>query len=707
MKSPLVNTSKSFAVKRFRALSDRSALVAAAGALLVGLLLAAPAAREWCARLDAGLQDQMLRSAGGPAEREDLVFLGIDEASLKMDVGADLIAGDETLVRMARRFPWDRRVYAAAIDRLLDAGARLVVIDLVMAEGSDPEADAALAEMIARHRGRVVLASAFAPMASGDDGFTLSEPLPEFLGDGPDWTRSGYVNFRPHSDGLVRDSVFTTTLSEENGSPARDDEPVFRSLAAEVIDALGAPVPDGRRGLRFVTRDGGMAHMVYEPIPFREIFLPDEWTHRYGGGGFFRDKVVMIGPAAPRFQDQHRTPAGLLMGPQLHLQAITCGLENAFVRRPLENSRSGALWLALAGVLMAWAVAVWVKRPLAAWLGALALVAAVTVLAFSAAAATGVLVGFSAWAMTFVAGVASGQSHALVVSRFERGRLHREFRRFVSRDVADALVEDQEIYQMAAAGRKRRVVVLFSDIRGFTNRSERERPEHLVGQLNEYFSAMVETVFRHSGTLDKFIGDAVMAHWGALDDADDATHARNALATAREMVERLNALNAKWAGEGREVYRIGVGIHLGEAVAGEIGSAERTEFAVIGDAVNLASRIEGLTKLLGADILVSGAVVEASGSADGWRRLARMRVKGRDGAVEVWGDSLGPEGDAAYAAALAKFESGDFTGAAAACDPLVADFPADGPARALRRWAHERLESSPATWDGVVVMERK
>jgi len=658
--------------------------------------------------MDREMMDQMLRRVESAPERKDLVFLGIDEASLQMDVDESLLEENEILALMSRRWPWDRRVYGAIIERLLESGAKLVVIDLVMAEPSDPEADEALAAVIGRFRERVILSSAFAPLASWENLSTLQDPWEGFLGEGPEWTRAGYVNFRPDSSDLqVRDAIYTTTLSEENGSEATEGEPVFLSLAAEVLDALGKPVPDGRQGLRFAFRDGGEAHEVYEPIPIREIFLPEEWEHRYGGGEFFRDKVVLIGPAAARFQDLHRTPVGLLMGPQLHLQAIGCGLENAFVSRPIEAKRFGAMYLAMAGVIFAWLAGLWVKRPLVAWAGALILVGAVATGVFVLANVSGMLMGFSAWTLPFIVGLVSGQSHALVASRVERGRLHREFRRFVSRDVADSLVENPEIYRLAAAGRKRQVVVLFSDVRGFTGRSEREDPERLVGQLNEYFSAMVAAVFRHSGTLDKFIGDAVMAHWGALADGDAGENARNALKTAREMIERVRQLNAKWMEEGRESYHIGIGVHLGEAVAGEIGSTERTEFAVIGDAVNLASRLEGLTKMFQTDFLASGTAVKASGDQEAMRRLARVRVKGRAEPVDVWGGSLGQPGDAEYASALGHFEAGDFPNARRMFADLMRDYPDDGPSKAMDAWARQRMAAPPANWDGVVTMDEK
>jgi adenylate cyclase len=296
----------------------------------------------------------------------------------------------------------------------------------------------------------------------------------------------------------------------------------------------------------------------------------------------------------------------------------------------------------------------------------------------------------------------------LLAERLEKGRLHREFRRFVSRDVADVLVENPAIYQQAAAGRKRRVVVLFSDVRGFTARSERSDPRELVGQLNEYLTEMVAIVFKHSGTLDKFIGDAVMAHWGALEDGDETVMAGRAIEAGLEMIERLADLNARWTEAGREVFKIGIGVHLGEVVAGEIGSPEKTEFGVIGDAVNLASRIEGLTKTFGCELLVSETVVEAAGCRPGaMRRVARVRVKGRETPVALWAATTGHPAEADYQAALERFEAGEFPAAVAGFKRVLEVLPGDGPTLRVSRWAEEFAAEPPEAWDGVMTMLEK
>ncbi|MGC4017158.1 MAG: adenylate/guanylate cyclase domain-containing protein [Luteolibacter sp.] len=662
-------------------------------------------------KADRGIWDMVLRATGGPKERQDVVLLGIDDASLSStDVDPQVVAGDPILGMMTSRFPWDRSVWAAAIDKLSDAGAKLIVIDLFFSEEPSPESDLDLAEAIARHRDKVILTSAFSETGVKDGGetvYTLIEPIPELFGPGPDQTRCGFANFNPDEDGTVREVSYVTTLSEMNGHPHQDSERVY-SLAGEILRALGKPVPEGRQEMRMALGQKDGAKSIYAPRSVRSIFVPDDWKRNYGGGSFFKDKIVMIGPTSPRFQDQHATIGGVITGPQLHLQALTCALEGAYVR-PVDQQHAMGAWLLLLLGAVAAAVAwsAWISRPIVSAVGALGLAGVLLAGSYLLVAKAFLLVMVVLVGGTFAAGWILAQSYDLVTERLERGRLHREFRRFVSRDVADTLVRDPDLYRGVASGRRRRVVVLFSDVRGFTSRSEDSDPAELVTQLNEYLSRMVDIVFKHGGTLDKFIGDAVMAHWGALEEGDERTHARSAIEAAADMLEALDELNEKWSAEGREPFKIGIGLHLGEVLAGEIGSRERTEFGVIGDAVNLASRIEGMTKYLAVPLLVSGAVVEAAEGQTRLRCVGRIRVKGRHEPVELHTLSRDPDLEEPFAEALVLFQKGEFAIAAEAFLDLQRADPGDGAASRLAKWSADYAVEPPATWDGTVIMDSK
>ena len=188
---------------------------------------------------------------------------------------------------------------------------------------------------------------------------------------------------------------------------------------------------------------------------------------------------------------------------------------------------------------------------------------------------------------------------------------------------------------MASLGVTRReMTVLFSDIRGFTTASEQGRPEDVVRQLNEHFSNMVEVLFRHHGTVDKFVGDMVMGLFGA--PVPDPNHAEHAVQAALEMVARLDSLNGEWRAAGRPTLDIGVGVNTGEMIAGNIGSEAIMSYTVIGDSVNLGSRLESLNKEYGTRILISQMTKDQLRTPVPTRLIGPVVVKGRTQPVVVY-----------------------------------------------------------------------
>ena len=225
--------------------------------------------------------------------------------------------------------------------------------------------------------------------------------------------------------------------------------------------------------------------------------------------------------------------------------------------------------------------------------------------------------------------------NAMAAGLGERDRVKSAFARYVSKQVMDSVLKSGVDGMLR--GDRRRISVLFSDIRGFSKISERLAPEKVVQLLNEYFDAMVEIVFRNRGTLDKFMGDGLMAIFGAPED--DPYQEQHALKAALEMQEELEKLTLKWASEGIHI-RIGVGIHSGPAIVGSIGSSRRMEYTAIGDTVNVASRLESATKEMGVNILVSEHTYYGAKGEFSFRNLGAVTVRGREEPLTVY--SLDP-----------------------------------------------------------------
>ena len=215
--------------------------------------------------------------------------------------------------------------------------------------------------------------------------------------------------------------------------------------------------------------------------------------------------------------------------------------------------------------------------------------------------------------------------------------MKRLFGQYVSKDVYDQLVNNPALARLG--GQRRQMTVLFSDIRGFTSISEKGEPEDIVQTLNEYFTRMVDIVFKHKGTLDKFVGDMVMALFGA--PLDDVNHAEHAVDAALEMIVELNRLNEQWIAEGRPALDIGIGINTGPMIAGNIGSEAIMSYTVIGDAVNLGSRLESLNKQYSTRIIISDATRAALPDRYIFRPLGDVVVKGKTRPVAIF-EVVGP-----------------------------------------------------------------
>lgn len=265
------------------------------GVSLSALLWVFPFTGEILNKQTRLIEDYFVRNDHGLQPRKDFVFLGIDADSMQLDsISDEVIQSHPVLDKMSAAWPWDRSVHAAMIDRLADAGAKLIVVDLIIAQRSSVDGDKALADAIARHRDKIVLSSAFIP---GEDGgqMRVVEPLDALLGPLGNETAIGFVNFWPHAqDGIVRHAHFYKTLSAANHADEHPDEPVFQSLASVAAEKIGVMTSEQQKRFRMARIKGENADQVYKARSYYTVFVPEIWESRYANGDFFKDKIVFI-----------------------------------------------------------------------------------------------------------------------------------------------------------------------------------------------------------------------------------------------------------------------------------------------------------------------------------------------------------------------------------------------------------------------------
>jgi adenylate cyclase len=376
---------------------------------------------------------------------------------------------------------------------------------------------------------------------------------------------------------------------------------------------------------------GGRPYRAYS---FRQLFMSELQLEESGGKPMidpaeFKDKIVFIGFTASGLVDVFNSPFGddRMPGIQLHASMTDSILATRFITPASQRSRIATVFIVAVaiGLLSAF-------LPFTAAAGAAVAILAgwcwFALSAFRAGSWLNMMQPLTAGAIALFAGTA----YQYFVEDREKRKMKRLFGRYVSRDVYEQLTAHPELAELG--GKRREMTVLFSDIRGFTTVTEKGNPEELVAQLNEYFSRMVEIVFRHKGTVDKFVGDMVMALFGApLDDPD---HAEHAVQAAIDMVRELGELNKTWAERGMTPLDIGVGINSGDMIAGNIGSSSIMSYTVIGDNVNLGSRLESLNKDYKTRIIMSDATRTRLRNTYDIRPLGDVKVKGKTRAVAIY-----------------------------------------------------------------------
>jgi adenylate cyclase len=686
--------------------------------LIAALRLMAPAATEL---LDLKALDYRYTVRGEIAPGDEVVIVGIDEKSLS-EVG---------------RWPWPRTRLAALIDRLNEGGAAVIGLDIILDQpdttvdmgtleatvaaapdldakallnilGPEIEADSLLAGAFRRAEG-VVLGHFFelgSEPSVLEPGVVARVPELSVSATGratPESVSavvvaraahlsapalldaaaaSGHTNVLPDPDGINRRLPLIVRV-EDRLSPSlslsvlqryRGGEPATVALAPGEVAAI-------RMGDSVLPADsGGQLWVNYYGLPgtFRHVSAADVLAGRFGAE--VSEKIALVGftalgfdeiatpfhPVVPGIDLQATAVANLLRGDSLWRPRWLVPVEAAFV--VLLGLFVGLLLSRLSGGL-GWAAA----------LGMVVLYLWGTQWLFE----TRGLVLTTVYPIAAIVSCTLGAAiYRAVAEEREKREIREAFSHYLNPEVTDLLARDPS--QLRLGGERRHVTVFFSDIQDFTTIAESLGPEALGKLLNEYLGAMTDIVFQHEGLLDKYVGDAIMAFWGAPVAAPD--HARRCCQAALDMQAALARLHERWAADGVPLMEIRIGIHSGEAMVGNFGSAQRFSYTAMGDTVNLASRLEGVNKRYSTHVLISEGTRHAVGDEFLCREIDRVVVKGRVEPVTVY-ELLGSAREDSdgqlrrraeeFGVALAAFRAHTWEEATARFEALARDFPGD------------------------------
>ena len=624
--------------------------------------------------LELKTYDWRLTATARPEQaRKDIALVEIDEYSLQNLEGA------------AGRWPWPRIVHASLIDFLARGPAKIVAYDVTFGApdtrtgfkmGDDTlsgaESDEAFADAVKRAGNVLLLADATFNGEKTDapplppTGFTLASagvlerqtlllPYPQLTAAAAGF---GHNYFALDADGPLRHMVPFVRTTRGTALPSLGMAAALKAQGTTgdqvamrdgLLTIAGQRIPLG--AVRTRTADG-LESFYWKPIFFRGPALLDDLKSRpYASYTFydlmyseeqilagekpkvdpavFKDKIVFVGATASGLFDVFETPfeRGKMPGIQVHA-AVADDVLSGRTLAPI--SRTAGVFIVLGFSLAVGLLAAY----LPAWWAVLATFALAGAYTWGAM----VLFGRGTWLpltepmLSSSIALFGGVAYQYFVEGREKRKVAKLFGRYVSKDVYSQLMADPARAQLG--GQRREMTVLFSDMRGFTTLTEQGQPEVIVRTLNEYFTRMVDLVFQHQGTLDKFVGDMVMALFGApLDDPDHADHA---VETALDMVAELGRLNERWAAEGRPPLDIGIGVNTGPMIAGNIGSEAIMSYTVIGDAVNLGARLESLNKQYGTRIIISEATRQQLKRRYTLRPLGDVVVKGKSQAVSIY-----------------------------------------------------------------------
>lgn len=626
-------------------------LIPAAAALLAGAL----SLLNFVQRIELQTYDLRVNAtARQSAPADDVVLVTIDNDSIRR---MDPYFG---------RWPWPRLVHAQVIDFLAAAGAKVIGYDILFGEhdirkftiGGEEwmgeESDAALVESTKKAGNVVHIAEVTSPeLVDPSRAIKVNLDAPAFKAAVPD---IGCVQTRPEITppfaelAAAAHAIGHSMFIFDQSGPLRRSSPVAQvgdlkiasfSLATTIASGLtpeihadvgyggdcGVMIPWRGPAVNTNGQPTFTSYSFYDVLYAQQQILSGEKPPL--DPSLFKDRVVIVGATAEGIKDIFTTPfsSGEISGPEVHANLV-----NAFrAHRSIERAPR---YVTVLLVISAAAVVGVAGAFLNAWWTSAVVAVAALIFAWQSVAmfARGTWIPVTVPALTLVLAYVGDLAWKYFVEGREKRQVKKLFSRYVSKDVYEQLVANPSL--AALGGARRHMTVLFSDIRGFTTMSEKGTPEDVVAQLNALFTRMVRVVFEHRGTVDKFVGDMIMALYGApLDDED---HAEHAVQTALAMIKTLQEMNREWESLGKPTLDIGIGINTGDMIAGNVGSETIMSYTVIGDAVNLGARLESLNKDYQTRIIISAATRERLKGRYDIHPLGDVIVKGKTKPVAIY-----------------------------------------------------------------------
>ncbi|MEW5939896.1 MAG: adenylate/guanylate cyclase domain-containing protein [Chloroflexota bacterium] len=589
-------------------------LVAVALALMLGQLAAATSeVHTPLQSMELAARDLMVRLRGRQVPSDEIVIVAID---------------DESFSWTGYQWPWPHAYLAEIVDALNRAEARVVGLDVTLFEAdADPAGDEALARSIREARNFVALQQVFQTEQGGIIVTTIQRPR-EIFREGLDG--EGLTSVVNDLDAITRRiQAFETYNGQAYFNWAFElarlqlgvDAPADPTPTSLTFNGRTVPLQGGRLIVNFAGPPG-----TYPTYPAYRVALGDYPPET------FRDKIVLIGATTLTLQDLYPTPFSAqtrTAGVEIVANAVDTLLQEKYLRET-------PLWADLLSVAAAALLAAAInrsRRP-ARTVAMLAMVmVGYAAAGFVLFAARGLFIPVVGPEIMLFLGVTLPTVEQAVSQEREKRRVRNLFTRFISPEMVDQLIATQDINSL---NKRANLSILFSDIRGFTTMSEKLPPEEVVALLNPYLEAMTEVIYRHGGTVDKYEGDAIIAFFG--EPVPYADHALRAVRAALDMRTALDLLKKRWEAEGhpRPNLEMGVGIHSGEVFVGMLGSAQRINYTVIGDAANLASRLQDLTKTYKWPVLISEATQAQVKEEFDTEFADSTIVKGRTEAVNIY-----------------------------------------------------------------------